>query len=44
MVGWERSKWNTLAEREVLSALEHLKIKIQVHNNSRWCIKNFLIY
>jgi len=35
MVGWERRMWNALAEREALSALEHLRIKIQVHCHSR---------
>jgi hypothetical protein len=35
MVGWELRMWNALAEREALSALEHLRIEIQVHSNSR---------
>jgi hypothetical protein len=35
MVGWERRMWNALGEREALSALEHLRIEIQVHSNSR---------
>jgi len=29
MVGWERRMLNALAEREALSALEHLGIEIQ---------------
>jgi hypothetical protein len=35
MVGWERRMWKAFAEREALSALEHLRIEIQVHSNSR---------
>ena len=35
MVDWERRMWNALTEREVSSALEHLRTEIQVHNNSR---------
>jgi len=35
MVCWECRTWNALTEREVLSALEHLRIDIQVHSNSR---------
>ena len=38
MVGWERRMWNALTAREVLRALEHLRIEIQVHSNSRWCV------
>ena len=44
LVGWERRMWNALTEREVLSALEHLRIEIQVHRKSRWCVNSFLIY
>jgi hypothetical protein len=33
MVGWERRMWNALTERKVLSALEHLRIELQVHSN-----------
>jgi len=44
MVGWERRMWSTLTEREALSALEHLRIEIQVHSNSRLCVNIFLIY
>jgi hypothetical protein len=33
--GWERRMWKALTEREVLCALEHLRIEIQVHRNSR---------
>jgi len=44
MVGWERRMWNTLTEREVLSALEHLRIEIQVHSTTRCCENSFLIY
>jgi len=33
MVGWGRRMWNALVEREALSALEQLRIKIQVHYN-----------
>ena len=32
MVGWELRMWNVLTAREVLSALEHLRIEIHVHN------------
>ena len=35
MVSWERRMRSTLTEREALSALEHLRIEIQVHSNSR---------
>jgi len=38
MVGWGRRMWNALVEREALSALEQLRIKIQVHYNWRWCV------
>jgi len=38
MVGWEQRMWYALTEREVLSVLEHLRIEIQVHRNSRWCV------
>jgi len=38
MVGWECRVWNMLTEREVFSALEHLRIEIHVHSNSRWWI------
>ena len=34
-VGWERRMRSTLTEREGLSALENLRIEIQVHSNSR---------
>jgi hypothetical protein len=44
MVGWERRMRSTLTEREGLSALEHLRIEIQVHSNSRWGVNNCLIY
>jgi hypothetical protein len=44
MLGWERRMWNALTEREVLSALEHLKIEIKIHSNSRCCVTSFLIY
>jgi hypothetical protein len=38
MVVWERRMWNVLTEKEVLNALEHLRIEIHVHNNTRWCV------
>ena len=34
MVGWERRMWEVLTEREVLNALEHLRIEIHVHSNT----------
>jgi len=44
MVGWERRMRSTLTEREGLSALEHLRIEIQVHSNALWGVNNCLIY
>jgi len=44
MVGLERRMRSTLTEREALDALEHLRIEIQVHSNSRLCVNIFLIY
>jgi len=44
MVGWERRMRSTLTETEALSALEHLRIEIQVHSNSRRGVNNCLIY
>ena len=35
MVGWERRMWEVLTEREVLNALENLRIKIHDHSNTR---------
>ena len=44
MVGWERRMRSTLTEKDGLSALEHLRIEIQVHSNLRWGVNNCLIY
>ena len=38
-VDWSE-KLEVLTEREVLSALEHLRIEIQVHSNTRWWLNN----
>ena len=35
MVEWERRMWEVLTEREVLSALEHLRIEIKDHSSTR---------
>jgi hypothetical protein len=37
-MGLERRIRSTLTEREALSALENLRIEIQVHSNSRLCV------
>jgi hypothetical protein len=44
MVVWERRMRSTLTERKALSALEHLRIESQFHNNSQLCVNIFLIY
>jgi hypothetical protein len=43
MVGWERRMWEVLAEKEVSSPTEHLRIEIQFHSNTQRCLNNLLI-